>query len=71
MDISEQLESFESVKYRMKAEGVDYCFIHYSSFEDVKDEQFHKLRLAYIKASEDIQAYVNTKIEELQNAEEE
>ena len=70
MDISEQLEAFESVRYRMKAEGVDYCFIHYSSFEDIEDEEFHKRRLAYIKASEDIQAYVSTKIEELQNGEE-
>ena len=30
-------------------EGFDYCFKHYSSFEDVKDENFHKLRKKYIK----------------------
>ena len=40
----EQLENFEMVRYRMDAEGFDYCFRHYSSFEEVEDEKFHSLR---------------------------
>jgi len=61
------IESFESVKYRIKAEGMDYCFKHYSNFEEIEDKEFHKLRKAYIKASENIEEYVNCKIQELQN----
>ena len=67
MEKTEQLESFESVKYRIKAEGMDYCFKHYSDFDEIKDKEFHKLRKAYIRSSENIEEYVNCKIQELQN----
>jgi len=63
----ELLESFESVKYRIREEGIDYCFKHYSDFEDIEDKEFHKLRLAYIKANEEIQEYINVRIEKLLN----
>jgi hypothetical protein len=46
---------------------MDYCFKHYSDFEEIEDKEFHKLRKAYIKASENIEEYVNSKIHELQN----
>jgi hypothetical protein len=61
------LEEFESVRYRIREEGIDYCFKHYSNFETIEDETFHKLRLSYIKSSEEIQAYVNKRIEDLLN----
>ena len=64
------LESFESVRYRIREEGLDYCFKHYSDFENIEDKAFHKLRKAYIKANEEIQEYINERIEELLNAEE-
>ena len=67
MEKTEQLESFESVKYRIKAEGMDYCFKHYSDFKEIEDKEFHKLRKAYIRSSEKIEEYVNCKIQELQN----
>lgn len=66
----ELLESFESVRYRIREEGIDYCFKHYSDFEDIEDKAFHKLRKAYIKANEEIQEYINERIEELLNPEE-
>ena len=40
----EELEDWQMVQYRMGNEGIDYCFEHYSSFEEIKDEEFHKLR---------------------------
>jgi hypothetical protein len=63
----EQLENFEMVRYRMDAEGFDYCFKHYSSFEEVEDEKFHSLRESYIKISEELEEYVKSKIIEIQD----
>lgn len=72
MNNIETLENFESVKYRIRAEGMDYTFIHYSTFEAVmEDPKFHELRKSYIKASEDLQKYINERIEDLQNEDDE
>lgn len=43
---------------RVDAEGFDYAFRYYSSFEEVKDPKFHQLREAYKKAAEDLEAYI-------------
>jgi hypothetical protein len=59
----EELENWESVKYRMKQEGIEYCFKHYSTFEEIEDEEFHKLRLELLNTMEKIHDYVNYKIE--------
>jgi hypothetical protein len=63
----EQLENFEMVRYRMDAEGLHYCFKHYSSFKRVEDEKFHSLRESYIKISEELEEYVKSKIIEIQD----
>ena len=63
----EQLENFEMVRYRMDAEGFHYCFKHYSSFEEVEDEKFHSLRESYIKISEELEEYVKSKINQIQD----
>ena len=34
----EELENWQAVDYRMRNEGIDYCFEHYSRFEEIKDE---------------------------------
>jgi hypothetical protein len=47
----------------MKEEGIEYCFKHYSTFEEIKDEEFHKLRLELLNSMEKIRNYVNNKIE--------
>jgi hypothetical protein len=59
----EELENWEAVHYRMDNEGIDYCFEHYSSFEEIKDEEFHKLRLDLIDNMKKIRKYVEDKIE--------
>lgn len=39
-------------------EGFHYAFHDYSEFEEVKDEEFHRLRNAYIAASKALADYV-------------
>lgn len=59
----EELEDWQMVQYRMGNEGIDYCFEHYSSFEEIKDEEFHKLRLEFLESMKKIRNYVEDKIE--------
>jgi hypothetical protein len=59
----EELEDWQMVQYRMDNEGIDYCFEHYSSFEEIKDEEFHKLRLGFLESMKKIREYVKDKIE--------
>ena len=54
-------DEWNAVRYRMDNEGIDYCFEHYSSFEEIKDEKFHELRLQFLKSLKEIQNYVNEK----------
>ncbi len=63
----EQLENFQYVQVKMRDEGFDYCFRHYSSFEEVEDEKFHSLRESYIKISEELEEYVKSKINQIQD----
>lgn len=64
-DLDTQIEQFENVSYRMRAEGMHYCFKNYSSFEEIIDPKFHELREAYLKAASELKSYVDTRIEEL------
>jgi hypothetical protein len=49
----------------MGDEGMDYCFEHYSSFEEIEDEEFHKLRLEFLEITKKLKSYVENKIETL------
>ena len=60
----EEQDEWNSVRYRMNNEGIDYCFEHYSSFKEIKDEKFHELRLQYLKSLKEIRNYVNEKCQE-------
>lgn len=60
----EELENWEYVKYKMDEEGFHYCFVHYSNFEEIKDEEFHRLRKEFIKYSKELEKYVNNKCKE-------
>jgi hypothetical protein len=57
-------EHFREVQYRMDDEGFHYCFNSYSHFPEIQDENFHKLRLAYLKAAEELEDYVNKQAED-------
>jgi hypothetical protein len=63
----EQLEKFQYVQAKMRDEGFDYCFRHYSSFEEVEDEKFHALRETYKKIAEELEEYVESKINQIQD----
>ena len=58
----EEFENWQSVSYRMDNEGIDYCFENYSSFEEIEDEEFHKLRLEFLESMKKIREYVKDKI---------
>jgi len=59
---NEEKELWESVHYRKEEEGMHYCFVHYSYWEDIKDEKFHELRLKYIEAAKNLEEYINKKV---------
>ena len=60
----DDLELWESVQYRMDAEGFDYCFESYSHWDEIKDEEFHRLRLKFLRTMKELREYINTKVDE-------
>jgi hypothetical protein len=64
-ELYQELEDWQMVRYRMDNEGIDYCFKHYSSFEEIKDEKFHEIRNKFLTSLDEIQNYVDSKINEL------
>jgi hypothetical protein len=66
-ELEDDLDNFRSVQYRMDNEGIDYCFEHYSSFEEIQDEEFHKLRKEFLESMNNMRSYVENKIEDLKS----
>ena len=66
-DLYQELDDLTYLSVKMRDEGFDYCFRHYSSFEEIKDEKFHELRLKYIQIAEELEKYVQTQYELKQN----
>ena len=58
------LELWESLRYRMDEEGIGYCFDGYSSWEEIEDPDFHKLRNQFIDSMNNIIDYVEDKVKE-------
>jgi hypothetical protein len=63
--LEEDLDNFKAVQYRMDNEGIDYCFDGYSNWDEIEDEEFHKLRLEFLDSMKKISQYVDNKVEEL------
>ena len=61
--LEEEHENWEMVRYRMDNEGLEYCFKHYSSFEEIEDEKFHKLRNELLEKMKEIRVYVEEKLD--------
>jgi len=59
----EEFDNWKAVDYRMREEGIGYCFEHYSSFKEIEDEEFHKLRLEFLESMKKIREYVKDKVE--------
>jgi hypothetical protein len=51
-------KELDYVRDSVEQEGFDYCFTGYSNFEEIKDEEFHKLREAFVKASNELKEYL-------------
>jgi hypothetical protein len=64
----DDLENFQMVKYRIKNEGFHYCFKHYSSFEEIEDENFHELRKQYLESAKQLEKYIIDKIDNIQDS---
>ena len=58
---AEEAENWNDVYYRMKQEGFHYCFKHYSSFKEIKDEKFHELREKYLEVAKELELYITNK----------
>lgn len=52
------------VKNTVESEGFHYAFAGYSNFYDVKDKKFHRLRKAYLKATAQLEEYIQVEHEE-------
>ena len=66
-ELEDQLEHWSNVDYRMDNEGFEYCFKHYSSFSEIKDEEFHNLRLSMLSQMENMRKLVKDKIGDIEN----
>lgn len=48
----------EYVKSTIDSEGLCYAFEDYSDFDEIKDEEFHKLRLELLQSIKKIKDYI-------------
>ena len=64
LEEEDDLELWESVQYRMDEEGFDYCFESYSNWDEIKDEEFHRLRLDFLRSMKELREYINKKVDE-------
>ena len=64
--LEEELEKFQDVAYRIKNEGVEYTFKKYSTFEEIEDKEFHKLRKYLIEHINLMDFYLKKRIDGLE-----
>jgi hypothetical protein len=65
--LRDELDQWKMVRYRMDDEGMEYCFRHYSSFSDIENDEFHRLRLNLIQLMDQMEQFVENKITEVEN----
>ena len=65
--LRDELDQWTSVQYRMDDEGMEYCFRSYSTWEDIKDEEFHILRNKLIELMDQMEKFVEDKITETED----
>ena len=61
---AQEAENWTYLHAKMRDEGFHYCFKHYSSFEEIEDEEFHQLRKKYLEVTEQLEKYVKDKFYE-------
>jgi len=65
-NINEELEKYQNVVYRIEDEGVGYTFKNYSTFDEIEDKEFHKLRKYLIQHIDLMDFYLKNKISKLE-----
>lgn len=60
----EQFKYWENLMYRYREEGFLYCFKSYSNFEEIEDEEFHRMRENFLSVVEEFQEYMDSKYAE-------
>lgn len=48
------------IKFKLEDEDFHYLFENYSNFDDIVDNTFHQKRILYLKAKNDLEAYIQT-----------
>lgn len=51
-------EEIEYLSEVIENEGLNYAFINYSSFENITNTEFHRLREAYVNAEERLEKFL-------------
>jgi len=64
--LEEELEKYQNVVYRIEDEGVGYTFKNYSTFYEIEDEEFHKLRKYLIQHIDLMDFYLKKTINDLE-----
>jgi len=64
--LEEELEKYQNVVNRIKSEGVGYTFKHYSTFDEIEDKEFHKLREYLIQHIDLMDYYLKKRINGLE-----
>ena len=64
--LEEELEKYQNVIYRIESEGVGYVFKRYSTFEEIEDKEFHKLRKYLIQHIDLMDFYLKKRIDGLE-----
>jgi hypothetical protein len=64
--LEEELEKYQNVVYRIESEGVGYAFKHYSTFDEIEDKEFHKLRKYLIQYIDLMDFYLKKRINDLE-----
>jgi len=60
------LEKYQNVVYRIESEGVGYTFKNYSTFDEIEDKEFHKLRKYLIQHIDLMDFYIKKTINDLE-----
>ena len=60
------LEKYQNVVYRIESEGVGYTFKNYSTFDEIEDKEFHKLRKYLIQHIDLMDFYLKKTINDLE-----
>lgn len=59
-----KVNHFNTVQDVIDMDGFDYAFESYSNWEEIDDAHFHKLRLTYLDAMQDLANYIALQVDE-------